>query len=99
MKDIQGDFTFEELLAMGADCTGRLADGSTALMYASMGGNLALIRKLLANGADLYARQASSRRVTAIELARTPLVRRYLEKVAARDSKKLADLDGASPAG
>jgi ankyrin repeat protein len=77
----------EDLLAMDADCTIRLADGSTALMYATMGGNLGLIRKLLARGADLYARQDGPNRESAIEMAETPLVRRYLEKVAARDSK------------
>jgi ankyrin repeat protein len=75
----------EELLAMGADCTIKLT--SSALMYATMGRNLGLIRKLLANGADLYARQDCTGGLTAIEMAPTPLIRRYLEKVAARAGK------------
>jgi hypothetical protein len=77
----------QELLEMGADCTVKLASGSTALMYAAMGGSLALIRELLERGADLHARQDGTGGATVIEMAETPLVRRYLEKLAARAGK------------
>ena len=77
----------EQLLAMGADCTARNTGGWTALMYASRKGNLGLVRKLLAGGADLHACNEGTDGENAVQMARSPMIRRYLEKLAARDGK------------
>lgn len=72
----------DKLIEMGADCTFQFPDGATALKYAAGRGNLAIIRRLLDNGADLGARDSNGD--TAIDMAGSPLVRRYLEKLAAQ---------------
>ncbi len=45
-----------KLLAAGADCNERDAEGATALMLAAYAGNLAMVRTLLAAGAQVNAR-------------------------------------------
>ena len=76
-----------ELLDMNADCTVKNSGGWTALMFASRNGNLGLVRKLLAGGADLHARHDGPRGESAIQMAKSPMIRRYLEKVAAQGGK------------
>ncbi|MBE0612829.1 MAG: ankyrin repeat domain-containing protein [Burkholderiales bacterium] len=44
-----------KLLAAGADCNQRNADGATALMLAAHAGNLELVNALIAAGADVNA--------------------------------------------
>ncbi len=70
----------EELIERGADCSLQLFDGSTALMKAARKGNLSLVRRLLAAGADITARQHGPRGKTAQEMAGTRLVAAYLKK-------------------
>lgn len=81
--DNTADFV-NELLQLGADCTVQLDSGSTALMSASRQGNLGLIRRLVEAGADVAVRQPGPRGETAAEMAYTPLVQRYLEKLVDR---------------
>ena len=74
----------EELIAKGADCTIQDSSGDTALMFAALRSNLKVIRLLIENGADVTARQKYSSQSRAIDFAQTPLIRRYLEKEAAK---------------